>query len=92
MDNTVTGTRRQDDDTPHYPSPLNVISKSTSISQSGSHRATTGPTPQVSSSYATMDMKTLSDERLNGAAGASPAVMSEQFNVSTNILASHFCA
>jgi hypothetical protein len=46
-------TRRLDDDTPRPPSPPDVMSKSTNISQSktkltdsGSHRATSGPTPQ----------------------------------------------
>src|SRR6267154_1986724 len=44
MHNTASGTRRQDDDTQQSPSQLNDMSMSTNLSQSGSHRATTGPT------------------------------------------------
>ena len=78
MDNTVSGSRRQDNDTPQSPSPSNVMSKSTNISQSESHRATTGPTLQAKPSYAAMARKALSDERLDSAAGASPGAASRR--------------
>ena len=75
MDNTPsgTGTRRQDGDPPQSHSPPNVMSNSTDISQSGFHRVTTGPTLQGRPSYATMARTTLSDERPDSSAGASPA-------------------
>jgi hypothetical protein len=74
MDNAVTSTRRQDGDTSQFPSLPNVMSKSTNISQSGSHRAATGPTLQGRLSYAAVARKALSDQRLGGAAGASNPV------------------
>jgi hypothetical protein len=76
MVNTASGTRRQDGDTQQSPSPPNVMSKSTNISQSGSHRA--GPPLQGRPSYATMARKALSDERLDSAAGASPGAASRR--------------
>src|SRR6266852_1130548 len=76
MDNS--GTRRQDDDTPQFPSPPNVMSKSTNVSQSGTHRATTGPALQARPSYATMSRKALSDKRLDAAAGGSPGAVSRR--------------
>ena len=78
MDYTATRTRRQDGDPPQSHSPPNVMSNSTNISQSGFHRVTTGPTLQGRPSYATMARKVLSDERLDSAAGASPAVASRR--------------
>jgi hypothetical protein len=80
MVNTASGTRRQDGDTQQSPSPPNVMSKSTNISQSGSHQATTGPTLQGRPSYATMatSRKALSDEHLDSAAGASSAAASRR--------------
>ena len=74
-------TRAVYDDTPQTPSPPNVPSKSTNIppsmtksADSGSRRPASGPTPQKRLSYAEMAKKGLSNERLNGAAGANPAV------------------
>ncbi|KAF8495931.1 hypothetical protein F5888DRAFT_1707525 [Russula emetica] len=78
MDNTASGTGRQDDDTQQSPSSSSVMSKSTNISQSGSHRATTGPTLQGRPSYPTMAGKALSDERLDNAADASPGAASRR--------------
>jgi hypothetical protein len=60
------------------PSPSDVMSKSSQsharLTDSGSHRATSGPTLQGRSSYATMARNALLDGRLDGEAGASPAV------------------
>ena len=71
-------TTRPDDDVTKSPSSPEVMSKSTNISQSktkltdsGSHQATSGPTLQGRSSYATI-AKTISNERLDSAASASP--------------------
>jgi hypothetical protein len=81
MDNT----RELDDDTPQHPSPPNVMSKSTNLSpsetkltDSGSHRPTSGPTLQGRPSYVTMTRNALSDERLDSATGANPAAASGQ--------------
>ncbi len=68
-----TGTRRRDDDTQQSLPPPNVMSKSTNISRSGSYRASTGPTLQERPPHATMARTSLSDERIESAAGASPA-------------------
>ena len=75
MDNTASGTRRQDDDTPQSPSPPNVTSKSTNVSQSGSRPATTGLALQARPSYSTMARP---DERLDTVAGANSRVVSQR--------------
>ncbi|KAH9987958.1 hypothetical protein BJV77DRAFT_764715 [Russula vinacea] len=74
-------TRAVSDDTPQAASPPNVPSKSTNTppsmtksADSESRRPASGPTPQKRLSYAEMAKKGLSNERLNGAAGANPAV------------------
>jgi hypothetical protein len=61
---------------PQSPSPPSLMSKSTNKSRNGTHRATGGPTPQGTPSYTTTARKTLSDERFQGAAGASPPATS----------------
>ena len=48
------------------------MSKSTNNYQSGTHRATGGPTPQGQSHHTTLARKAVSDERFEGATGASP--------------------
>jgi hypothetical protein len=72
-----------DNDTTKTPSPPEVPSKSTDTSpsktkltDSGPHRATSGPTLQGRPSYASIARKALSAERLDSAAGASPATAS----------------
>ena len=70
-------------DTTKTPSPPEVMSKDTNISSSknkltdsGPHLATSGPTLQRRPSYTTIARKGLPDERLDSAAGASPAAAS----------------
>ena len=74
--NTATGL---DNDTTKSFSPPDALSKSTNMPRSttnltdlGSHQAASGPTLYGRSSYATIDRKTISNERLDGATGASP--------------------
>jgi hypothetical protein len=79
--------RGRDDDTPQpeAPTPPDITSKSTNISQSkvnltdsGLHRASSRPTLQGRPSYATIARDAPPSERLDGAAGANPATASGQ--------------
>ena len=74
-----------DNDTTMSFSPPDALSQSTNMSrstanltESGSHQAASGPTLHGRSSYATIDRKTISNERLDGTAGASPGAASSR--------------
>lgn len=78
-------TSGRDNDTAKSPSPPDVMAKSTNMPQSkttvtgsGSRQATTGPTSQGRLSYAAIARKAASNERPDGAAGASPGATSIQ--------------
>lgn len=81
MDDTTRGTRRPEGDSPQSPSPPNITSKSTSISQSESqsspsHRAATVPALQARPSYAAIAKNV--EHRLDIAEGASPGATSRR--------------
>jgi hypothetical protein len=78
-------TSGRDNDTAKSPSLPDVISKSmntpqskTKMADSGSRQVTTGPTSQGRLSYAAIARKAASNERPDGAAGASPGAASSQ--------------
>jgi len=78
-------TGRANNDATRSPSPPDVMSKSTDISQSktkstdsGSRQATSTQTSQGRLSYAAMARKALSNERLDNAASASPGAASSR--------------
>ena len=68
---TTSSARRPDNNAPQSPSPPSLMSKSANISQSGTRRATGVSTLQGRPSHAATNRKALSDERFEGAAGAS---------------------
>lgn len=82
-------TSGRDNDTAKSPSPPNVMSKTTpqsktKLTDSGSRQATSGPISQGRLSYAAIARKAASNERPDGAAGASPGAASRQSSRTRN--------